>query len=158
MTLNFYRFRSDWVLDAPLADVYDVLERLADYPAWWPQVRQVRDLGDELYELVCRATLPYDLVFRTRQARRDRAGGVLAAEMSGDLVGFSRWTLAPYGEGTLAVFDEEVILGKPLLRKLAPVARPAFRVNHTLMMRDGRYGLSAYLAGLRHVRTSAAPG
>jgi len=33
------------------------------------------------------------------------------------------------------------------------VARPAFRANHTLMMRDGRRGLTAYLAGLRAGRS-----
>jgi hypothetical protein len=39
------------------------------------------------------------------------------------------------------------------------VARPAFVANHALMMRHGRRGLRAYLAGLRRgqaVRRSTA--
>ena len=46
-----------------------------------------------------------------------------------------------------AVFEEEVTATKALLRYLAPVARPAFRANHTLMMRHGQAGLRVYLAG-----------
>ena len=39
--LNRYRFRSDWLLDAPPTVVYAVLERAEAYPRWWPQVREV---------------------------------------------------------------------------------------------------------------------
>ncbi len=45
--------------------------------------------------------------------------------------------------------DEQVTAHKVLLRKLALVARPAFRLNHALMMRHGLRGLNAYLAGMR---------
>lgn len=43
------------------------------------------------------------------------------------------------------VIDQRVVVTKPLLRALAPVARPLFRANHTLMMRRGQRGLRAYL-------------
>jgi len=36
-----------------------------------------------------------------------------------------------------------------LLRRLELAARPAFKANHTKMMRDGERGLRTYLAGYR---------
>jgi uncharacterized protein YndB with AHSA1/START domain len=145
---NFYRFRSVWHLDAPPHDVYDALERLPDYPTWWREVRETVQLTDDSYRVRCQATLPYDLVFTSTQERRDPVERVLQARLVGDLDGFSRWTIAPSPSGgTDAVFEEEVVATKPLLRRLAPVARPAFKANHLLMMRHGQAGLRTYLAG-----------
>jgi hypothetical protein len=147
MDLNLYRFRSQWQLNAPPADVFGVLEALETYPSWWPEIRSVEVVAPDANRLTARSLLPYDLAFITRQARRDRDAMVLEATMTGDLEGFSRWTLRADGAATAAVFEEEVITRKALLRRLAAVARPAFRANHTLMMRHGEQGLRTYLAG-----------
>jgi hypothetical protein len=144
-----YEFRSVWRLNAAPDDVYAVLERLPDSPLWWPQVRTVAALGNDVYELVCRSSLPYDLRFTTKQVVRNPADRVLEASMAGDLEGFSRWTISSDGHRTAAQFDEQVVATKALLRRLELVARPAFKANHTRMMRDGERGLSTYLAGYR---------
>jgi hypothetical protein len=146
---SLYKFRSTWHVSAAPDDVYVVLERLADYPLWWPQVRSVTPASDSSYELVCRSSLPYALRFTTSQSVRDSVDRVLEASMAGDLEGFSRWTIRADGSGTTAVFDEEVVATKRLLRMLEPVARPAFKANHSRMMRDGERGLRTYLAGYR---------
>jgi hypothetical protein len=135
-------------------DVYRALLELLDYPTWWPEVRTVHQVDDEMFQLSCRSVLPYDLDFFSRQARRDPDAGILEANLTGDLEGFSRWTITASADGTLAVFDEEVTAQKALLRRLALIARPAFQLNHTLMMSHGRRGLRAYLAGMRLGRTS----
>jgi hypothetical protein len=152
--VHFYRFRTTWHLDAPLGDAYTALECLDDYPTWWHEVTRADRVDDETYDLGVRSTLPYELRFTTRQRRRDPEAGVLEAELAGDLSGFSRWTITPEGAGTVAVFEEEVTVNKALLRRLAYVARPAFQANHAVMMRSGRRGLAAYLAGFRRGRTS----
>lgn len=146
---NFYRFRSEWPLAASPDIVYLALSELGDYPAWWPEVRSAVRIDDQAYRLTCRSSLPYELDFVTRQSRTDPDAGILEANMTGDLEGFSRWTIAPAGSGTSAVFEEEVTANKALLRKLAVVARPAFKANHALMMKHGRRGLSTYVAGVR---------
>ena len=69
--------------------------------------------------------------------------------MTGDLEGFSRWTISADGDGTSATFDEQVVATKPMLRRLELIARPAFKANHTKMMRDGERGLETYCASLR---------
>jgi hypothetical protein len=156
MDLNEYHFRSVWLLDAPTAVVFGVLADLGTYPAWWPEIRLVETLTVDASRITARSLLPYDLAFVTRQAKRDRDEAVLEATMTGDLKGFSRWTLRPESESTThAVFEEEVVTNKALLRRLAFVARPAFRANHTLMMRHGERGLRTYLAG--HLWAPAQP-
>ncbi|MFD9910136.1 SRPBCC family protein [Streptomyces sp. NPDC059063] len=141
-----YRFRSRWILSADPAAVYAVLERAEDYPAWWPQVREVTRVDDRSGTVRLRSLLPYDLVITAREARRDPGRGVLEITMSGDLDGWARWTLtaAPAG-GTLVRYDQEVEVRKPLMRRLAVPGRPLFRLNHALMMRAGRRGLASYL-------------
>ncbi|GAA3844387.1 SRPBCC family protein [Streptomyces phyllanthi] len=145
MDWSHYRFRSLWALPAPPATVYEVLERAEDYPRWWPQVREVTRVDDTSGVLRVRSVLPYDLRFTARKVRHDPAAGVLEIAMTGDLDGWARWTLTAHGTGTLARYDQEVDVAKPLLRRLAVPGRPFFRANHALMMRDGRRGLRMYL-------------
>jgi hypothetical protein len=154
MDSNFYVFRSEWSLDAPVEDVFTALAELTAYPSWWPEVRTVREVSPVESELVCRSLLPYDLALSSRQSRKDPGTGVLEASLHGDLDGFSRWTISPAPGGSLAVFDEEVTAQKTLLRLFGRIARPAFRANHTLMMRHGRRGLRTFLAGMRLGRGS----
>jgi uncharacterized protein YndB with AHSA1/START domain len=144
-----YTFQTVWHLNASPEDVYRALERVADYPLWWPEVRDVRPLGDQSFELTCKSALPYELRFTTTQSVRDPSARVLEARMAGDLEGFSRWTVRAQATSTSATFDEEVFARKALLRRLDPIARPAFKVNHTRMMRNGERGLRTYLAGYR---------
>lgn len=149
MDWNHYRFVSTWDLDAPAHDVYLALKDTGDYPLWWPEVRRVRAIDEGISEMVIRSLLPYDLSFIARESRQDPQAGVLEAVMSGDLEGFSRWTVSGDGDRTRAVFEEDVVARKPVLRRLAVPARPAFRANHALMMRHGHRGLRTYLAGFR---------
>ncbi|MEU3339546.1 SRPBCC family protein [Streptomyces sp. NPDC002144] len=145
MDWTHYRFRSLWALPLPPAAVYEVLERAEEYPRWWPQVREVTRLDDSSGVVVVRSVLPYDLRFTARETRRDPVAGVLEVSMSGDLDGWARWTVSAGPGGTLARYDQDVDVSKPLLRWLAVPGRPVFRANHRLMMRAGRRGLLAYL-------------
>lgn len=141
-----YRFRSRWNLPAPPATVYDALRRADDYPRWWPQVREVTRIDDTTGIIRVRSLLPYDLAFTAREVRSDQAVGILEIGMTGDMEGWARWTLTADGAGTLARYDQEVDVTKPLLRRLAVPGRAVFRANHALMMRAGRRGLLVHLA------------
>jgi hypothetical protein len=131
MDRNFHRLRSAWDVEAAPSLAYSVLERFTEYQAWWPEIRHLRLVGEEACEVICRSVLPYELVMVLRPSRRDPDGHVLEASMTGDLEGFSRWsvTASPTGHGSQVVFDEEVVVVKPLLRRLGPIARPAMRAN-----------------------------
>jgi hypothetical protein len=141
-----YRFHSTWSVPAPIGVVHDVLLDYERYPMWWPQVRSVESTPDGMVT-VCRSVLPYDLVFTAVQYTLE--DGSLVAQLQGDLDGSLQARLYASGSGTRIEYEQEVALEKPLLRRFSPVLRPAFRLNHVVMMRAGQAGLSAYVAGFR---------
>ena len=145
---TFYRFRSEWELDAPRSSVFEVLRKGESYERWWPQVKRSARLSDGSYELVARSFLPYELRMVLTESVIDEGAGVLQANLDGDLEGFSRWTLTEQEGKTIATFEEEVLTHRRLLNLLAPVARPVLRYNHTVMMRHGERGLKRYLSSL----------
>jgi hypothetical protein len=122
MDRNFHRFRSAWDVEAAPSLAYSVLERFTEYPAWWPEIRHLRLVGEEACEVICRSV-----------------------------------TASPTGHGSQMVFDEEVVVVKPLLRRLGPIARPAMRANHILMMRYAKRGLATRLAGIDEAGGDMAP-
>lgn len=141
-----FAFSTTWRFDADADAVYAALADVATYPSWWPQVRAARQLSDGVGELRCRSLLPYDLTFVMRRDVQDPERRVLRAQLEGDLVGTSQWTVTPGDTGCTAVFDENVQVGKGLLHVAGRVARPALRFNHDLMMRSGQRGLRAWLS------------
>ncbi|OLZ60546.1 polyketide cyclase [Streptomyces sp. IMTB 2501] len=145
MDWNHYRFLSLWSLPAPPAAVYAVLERPEDYPRWWPQVRAVTRLDSGTGVLTVRSVVPYAMTFTARETRRDPDAGILEIAVSGDIEGWARWTVTAEGSGTLARYDQDVEVRKPLLRWLAVPGRPVFRLNHRMMMAAGRRGLLRHL-------------
>ncbi|MFI9011646.1 SRPBCC family protein [Actinosynnema sp. NPDC053489] len=146
MPLNSYRFRSVWSVDCPPERVFEVLADLGGYPRWWPEVRQARQVAEDAAELRCRSVLPYELVFQARHNAKEPDTGLLRADLVGDLDGTASWRVLPEGSGSRLVYDQEVVVRKPLLRRLALVLRPLLKANHELMMRSGRRGLRTYLA------------
>lgn len=150
-----YYFRSSWTTRHDPSDVYAALHELGRYPEWWREVRVAEEVAEGVFRLSCRSLLPYWLRFTSTLARADEDAGVLESRLSGDLEGWSRWLIRPHGGGAELVFEEDVVTNKPSLRLLAPVARPAFRVNHTLMIRNARRGLETYMAGYALGRAGA---
>lgn len=143
---DHYVFRSQWRLSADPDRVYAALVDVPGYLSWWPQVHSARQLDDESGELRCRSLLPYDLVFVARREIEDAERRILRAHLSGDLTGASQWTITANGAGTIAVFDEDVVVRKALIRVVGPLARPALRFNHDRMMHAGERGLRKYLS------------
>ncbi|MFM9367716.1 SRPBCC family protein [Streptomyces sp. Da 82-17] len=140
-----YRFRSVWNVPASPEAVFAVLENAEEYPLWWRQVREVRQLDEHSGRVRFRSALPYDLVVTVREVRRDRDARVLEVGMTGDLDGWVRWTLTPAGGGTRVLYEQEVDVRRPLMRWFAVPGRPVFRLNHALMMRSGQRGLIGHL-------------
>ncbi|MEU1806454.1 SRPBCC family protein [Streptomyces sp. NPDC019937] len=140
-----YRFHSRWDLDAPPAAVFAALADGDGYPRWWRQVREVRRVDDRTGTARFRSLVPYDLRLTITEAHRDPDRGTLRVLFSGDLEGWARWTVTARGAGTRALFEQDVVARKPLLRRFAVLGRPLFRANHALMMRAGRRGLRSHL-------------
>ncbi len=156
MSLTEYHFLERWHADAAPDAVWGLVADPLTYARWWSEFREVRPLNDlrgvgARVAVHVKATLPYHMRFELETIRYDRPHAAEVA-VSGDLVGRMRWVLAPYGNGTYVVFEEEVRTGKALLNLLAPIGKPFFAWNHRIMMRHGEAGLAAALAkeaGLR---------
>jgi ribosome-associated toxin RatA of RatAB toxin-antitoxin module len=153
--LTHYSFTSVWHVAADPDDLFEVLSDIGDYPAWWPEVKQMVRIGENRVAARVRSFLPYELDFEMEQVVKDRGARVLEVRMAGDLEGFSRWTLSPSGDGSRLLFEEDVEATKRLLVRFAPVARPAFKLNHSFMMRHGEAGLRTYMAGFRRASKPA---
>lgn len=147
MSLNHYSFSDVWSVRAATGRVFDALVDLANYPAWWPDIRTVTRVDDDTAEVTCRGLLPYALTFRLHRAEQDEDAGRMRVAMSGDLEGYVEGYVAEHrAAGALLAISQRVVVNKPLLRAFAPVARPLFRANHTVMMRRGQRGIRAYLS------------
>ena len=145
--LTHYVFQSIWHVRAPLADLLAVLDDLGSYPAWWPEIREVRPLGGKRFEVVARSLLPYELRFVSDADVPQTGPNVIDARLAGDMEGTVRWTVTEEADGCRLVYDQEVRTNKRLLNVMAPVARPGFKANHALMMRHGQQGLRTFMAG-----------
>jgi len=154
---DHYRFRSVWLIPADPDRVYAALADVASYPAWWPQVRAIRQLDDVSGELRCRSVLPYDLVFVARREIEDAGNRILRATLDGDLAGSTQWQITADGAGARAVFDEDVVVRKAMIRLAGRIARPALRFNHHRMMRSGQRGLHRHLSGGCCAAASSCP-
>lgn len=148
MSRATYTFRNEWTLPGRPVELYDVLEDVASYPTWWPQVRAVAAAGEEAALVACRSFLPYTLHVELRPRVRDRDGGVLEATLAGDLVGHSRWLVEPDREGsrTRLRYHQQVSTPSTLLRGASRVARPLLEANHAWMMRGALRGLAGRTA------------
>lgn len=142
---NRYVFRSIWRIDADPDRVYAALADVPAYPQWWPEVRETEQLSDTAGRVRCRSLLPYDLTMVLTREVEDPAARVLRARLSGDLNGVSTWTVSADGDGSVAVFDEDVSVGKAAVRAAGRLARPVLKFNHDRMMRSGERGLRAHL-------------
>lgn len=148
-SLTHYAFTSTWHVRAKPSEVFDVLADLDEYTSWWPEIKHVSKTGEDTVAVRVRSLLPYDLDFEMRQTRKDPEAGILEVRMTGDLEGYSRWTVSSSDGGARLLFEEEVETNKKVLNRLAPVARAAFKWNHAFMMRHGEAGLRTYMAGFR---------
>lgn len=157
VSLRRYVFHSEWDIYAPVDDVYAVIRDQRTYVQWWKEVREATDLGSDSVRVRARSSLPIYLEFTASLGSEDRDRGFLEVLLTGDLEGFVRWQLSPRGDGTHISYDQDVLTNKRLLNVLSPIARPAFRGNHWLMMRNGEKGLNTFMAGVGFDR-SLTPG
>lgn len=152
-----YHFVSRWTVNAPSDAVYAAIYEVVRYPAWWPEVKEARKLDEDHLWMRTRSLLPYDLAFELERTIADPRAGILEARLTGDLEGVIRWTIESVADGCLITFDEEVVTNKAALNRLAPIVRPAYAANHTLMMTHGQTGLRTFLAGYALARREALP-
>lgn len=155
-----YRFQDRWSVDLAPEDVHDLLAEPLLYPDWWRSfcITARGDAGPpavgKTSELLVKGFLPYRLTFTITATRLERPA-LLDSDLGGHLQGTATWTLerAP-GGGTDGVLEMDVLLGKPLERRLSGLLRPLFAANHHWCMRRGAEEVDRYGPGVLHRLTS----
>lgn len=162
MDPNEYHFVTTWRVEGTKGEVADVLRDPLELPRWWPAVYlgveeidgpDDRGLGQRV-RLRTKGWLPYTLQWElvvTESRYPDR----YALEATGDVAGRGVWTIEQDGAQVNATFDWRIRADKPLLRALAPIARPLLEANHRWAMRQGEESLRLELRR-RRASTAAA--
>ncbi|WP_446666879.1 SRPBCC family protein [Flexivirga sp. B27] len=144
MTRHF-RFASSHRIAAPREAVFEVLRDAERWPQWWPQIRSVTPYDDTHGRTEIRSMLPLTLHLELATELVDAESGVLRAQLTGDLVGWSQFALRADGpDRTVLDYTQEVDLGiRGLAGRVAawPIARPVLLANHAVMMRAGMRGV-----------------
>jgi uncharacterized protein YndB with AHSA1/START domain len=151
-----YRFLTTWVVDAPIAPVWDVVYAIDQWPEWWRGVESVEELfhargnGEgTVYRHVWRSRIPYAVTFTVTVTHVVKPH-VIEARAEGGLEGTGTFRLFEGPAGTAVTYDWAVRTTKPWMNAVAPLARPVFAWNHHAVMKNGGVGL-ARLLGTRLV-------
>ena len=144
-----YAFTTVWRVPGTPLEVATVLADAESLPRWWPSVYlavEVLARPDEVTgegavaRLHTTGWLPYTLSWTlTITSPITERGFTLSA--AGDLEGAGVWSFRPDGPETVITYDWRVRAGKPLLRRLSWLLRPAFEANHHWAMRRGEQSL-----------------
>lgn len=146
-----YSFMTTWRIEAPVDKVWDAIYNSQRWPSWWKGVEKVAEIkkGDErgigsVRRYTWKGRLPYALTFDLRLTRNEKPFK-LEGVAQGELEGTGRWELAQEGVVTTVRYYWDVRTTKRWMNLLTPVARPLFKLNHDVIMKQGGEGLARLL-------------
>jgi uncharacterized protein YndB with AHSA1/START domain len=149
-----FHFENRWSVDARPEAVWAVLEKVEDWPQWWPGLSQAHRLDemcagsrDEPVQSGDRAHIcvrnPIGMALRFDiEAHQVDAPNLIDFCAHGDLRGQGRWTLTDRGHFTEIDSLWCVTTTRPGIRLLRPWAG----IMHAIVMKSGQRGLRARLA------------
>jgi uncharacterized protein YndB with AHSA1/START domain len=146
-----FQLESRWHLAAPVGRVWSALQHTESWPRWWPYVRRVtvvregdaRGLGS-VRHIDWASRLPYGIAFDVEVVEIEHER-LLRGHAIGEVDGEGLWRLKPEGVTTHVHYSWRVVVTRPWMRWVAPIAAPAFRWNHDVVMRAGGLGLAKHL-------------
>ncbi len=149
--MSDYQFVTIWQFQAPLERVWQEINAMSRWPAWWPYVANVdllqrgdaNELGS-IRRITWKTALPYTLTFDselTHETYLQRMEG----RAFGELEGKGIWTFSEENGITTVRYDWQVSTTKVWMKLLAPIARPIFEWNHDKLMKAGYKGLNKRL-------------
>jgi hypothetical protein len=147
-----YHLLTTWRIEAPLEQVYAVIQNSLCWPDWWPGVQKVEQVeaGDadginNVRRYFWKGTLPYRMVFEVRATRIENLVAIEGAAQ-GDLEGTGCWHFARQGDFSIVQYEWRVRSTRWWMNLIAPFARSLFIRNHMRIMAQGAEGLARRLS------------
>lgn len=153
-----FHFDERWIVDAGIESVWAVLERVDQWPEWWPGLTAAERVGvghDEAADisvtpgsrarLLVRAPIGWSLRFSIEVDEVD-APHLIRFQSDGDLRGEGLWTLTA-SEGVTAI---DAMWCVATTRTIIRAMRPLSGLMHGAVMSAGERGLRRRLSGHNH--------
>jgi hypothetical protein len=138
-----YMFETEWVVTAPIDDVWEVISHPGEYSSWWPHVKESWSIseGDSVGVgstafYAFKSPWGYRVRFELKAIEVERPHRIHAL-VRGDLIGTGTHYLETRPEGTLIRLNWYVSTTKRWMNLIAPIARPAFAFAHKCVMYEG---------------------
>ncbi|SDS85174.1 Polyketide cyclase / dehydrase and lipid transport [Brevibacterium siliguriense] len=153
-----FHFDDRWIVEAGIESVWAVLERVDQWPQWWPGLTAAERVGpghvdDDAADisvaagsrarLVVRAPIGWSLRFSIEVDEVD-APHLIRFRSNGDLRGEGRWSLTASEAGTTI----DALWCVTTSRAVVRVMRPLSGLMHGAVMAAGERGLRSRLAEL----------
>ena len=151
-----YTFVTLWRLQAPIDEVFRIIDDIDAWPEWWPSVQAVERLDDPgpdglgaTVRMTFVGKLPYKLRFDLQVTHREPPAR-LAGDASGELEGTGTWTLWQEPGWTVVRYVWAIATTRRWMNLLAPLpfVDEIFRLNHHAVMRGGLRGARKRLGGV----------
>ncbi|HJF76215.1 MAG TPA: SRPBCC family protein [Brevibacterium linens] len=151
-----FHFDDRWIVDAGIESVWAVLERVDQWPGWWPGLTAAEKVGAAQADvdaadlpvtpgsrarLLVHAPIGWSLRFSIEVDEVD-APHLIRFRANGDLRGEGRWTLTASAGVTTIDSLWCVTTSRTIIRAM----RPLSGVMHGAVMRAGERGLQSRLA------------
>lgn len=155
-----YHFVTQWDLDAPVQETFEIIKDSSSLARWWPSVYLevkttfpglANGIGKQV-ALLTKGYLPYTLRWNF-EVTQIIPGQKIVIEATGDLTGKGVWTFETTTSGCLIRFDWNIKFNKPYLSWFGFILRPVFAFNHRWAMDKGLESLK-----LEVLRRKGIPG
>ncbi len=145
-----YALVTIWHVDAPLAQVWDIIADVEHWSEWWTSIKRVhvtepggaRGVGRRM-QITLRLPLHLSLSFKVRVTRAEPPN--LLEFTLADGASADQFYLTGSGRGTLFRYDWTIWTTSRWLDWSMPLARPIIAWFHNAAMREGRRGLAQRL-------------
>lgn len=146
-----YFFKTVWKVNAPVAQVWEVIKDAANWPQWWRGVLSVREIekGNTdgigvVSQHIWKSRLPYKLMFTTVSTLIDTFH-TMEGIAYGELIGTGRWEFSEENGWTTVTYFWNVKTTVPWMNFFAPFLGFIFKWNHDVVMHWGGTGIGKKL-------------
>jgi hypothetical protein len=147
MAPEHYHVITRWTVDATTGEVAEIFEDFENWVDWWPaaflRIDILRRGGDarigQMARVHAKGWLPYTLRFHSTVTAAHSCG--FCVVVTGDFDGRGIGEARARGSKVEIVFDWQVRVAKPLVRRLSFLFRCVFVANHLWVMARGQQSL-----------------